>query len=359
MKKKLQAPGGVAAQFSDWCSPRRGISNPENQTNDVWSWLIQSRAWPHAAHEAVGIKKEQAPTWCFSRFGQSETRLSDGTIIYIGGEHEDSYDPDFYIYNDVVVVRPDGSVEIYGYPVDVFAPLDFHSATMFGDDIFIIGGQSLLKYRNPTNTPVYRLRLSDFSIHPVAVHGQAPCWLFEHEARLEDDRPVVICTGGQIAHQPTGRVVENLTTWAFDLDVKSWTSISTLSCKRWLLMREDESPNDLREIEEVAKPCRIPVLRKFAEKYRAKFAQRGHVVDPGLFFSRFSPPIPHCVLESDEYKVYRILIDGVVVRYVEDMFEIAVTVEGDLSPEKLVVLRQHGLDTYSRLEGVPYKCVML
>ncbi|KAJ4289991.1 hypothetical protein N0V88_006792 [Collariella sp. IMI 366227] len=46
----------------------------------------------------------QRPLFCFQRFGRTETRLPDGRIVYIAGEHEDFYDPDFYIYNDVVVV---------------------------------------------------------------------------------------------------------------------------------------------------------------------------------------------------------------------------------------------------------------
>lgn len=97
MKKKLQAPAAVVQQFSDWCIPRRGTTNPENQTNEVWSWLIQTRASPHAAHESARVGDKQSPGWCFDRFGQSETQLPDGTVIFIGGEHEDHYDPDFYI----------------------------------------------------------------------------------------------------------------------------------------------------------------------------------------------------------------------------------------------------------------------
>ena len=51
--------------------------------------------------------KYNGPTWCFSRFGQSETVLPDSSRVLIAGEHEDWYDPDFHIYNDVVVIRPD------------------------------------------------------------------------------------------------------------------------------------------------------------------------------------------------------------------------------------------------------------
>ncbi len=101
----------------------------------------------------------------------------------------------------------------------------------------------------------------------------------------------------------------------------------------------------------------------FTEKYRVKFEKRGHVVDANLFTLRFSPPMGHSVVvpdpESDEYRVHRILIDGVVVRYVEGYFEITVTVEGRLDFEKIKILLSHGLETYRNLEGVAYKTILL
>ena len=71
---------------------------------------------------------DAGPMWCFERFGQSTTPLGAVTVL-IGGEHEDHYDPDFHIYNDLVVIAPGGGTEIYGYPRSVFPPTDFHSAT--------------------------------------------------------------------------------------------------------------------------------------------------------------------------------------------------------------------------------------
>ena len=38
---------------------------------------------------------------------------------------------------------------------------------------------------------------------------------------------------------------------------------------------------------------------------------------------------------------------------------VAVTVEGDLSAEKIESIRQHGVKTYAKLEGVPYKSVAI
>ena len=76
--------------------------------NPVWEWLVRCRVSAYWANEEFNGPSsfEAGPCWCFRRFGQSKTELPDGRVVLIGGEHEDSYDPDFYIYNDVVVRGP-------------------------------------------------------------------------------------------------------------------------------------------------------------------------------------------------------------------------------------------------------------
>ena len=112
------------------------------------------------------------------------TTARDGRILLIAGEHEDYYDPDFYIYNDVVVRHPDGRIDIFGYPRDVFPPTDFHTATLVGNDIVIIGSLGYLEERKPATTPVTVLDLETFTISKVVTSGPAPGWIHYHEAPL-------------------------------------------------------------------------------------------------------------------------------------------------------------------------------
>src|SRR5262249_19817913 len=49
-------------------------------------------------------------------------------------------DPDFCIYKDVIVQWPANQIEIYGYPVEVFPPTDFRTATAIDGCIVIVGG---------------------------------------------------------------------------------------------------------------------------------------------------------------------------------------------------------------------------
>mmetsp|Transcript_31216 Transcript_31216/g.28392 ORF Transcript_31216/g.28392 Transcript_31216/m.28392 type:complete len:84 (+) Transcript_31216:264-515(+) len=82
----------------------------------------------------------------------TELELEDGKKLYISGEHEDSYDPDFLIYNDVIIQDKEGNITIYGYPKDVFPPTDFHTATRIGDDVYIIGNMGYMQERKFNET---------------------------------------------------------------------------------------------------------------------------------------------------------------------------------------------------------------
>lgn len=115
--------------FSEWRSPRFGESNPTCFDNVVWEWLIRSRISAYEATEEIKgpSPSDSGPTWCFERFGQSKTITPDGRTLYVGGEHKDHYDPDFYIYHDVVVMNPDDKIQIYGYPHNIFPQTDFHN----------------------------------------------------------------------------------------------------------------------------------------------------------------------------------------------------------------------------------------
>ncbi|MBZ0294397.1 MAG: hypothetical protein K8L99_17675, partial [Anaerolineae bacterium] len=147
---------------------RPGRADPEDITNDYRVAMVRSVATAWRARKRFddefqydegcpvpGVRRPDIP-WCFQRFGQSITLLPDGRRILIAGEHEDGYDSDFWIYNDVTVLHPDGRVQVFGYPDDVFEPTDFHTATLWGGCIWIVGGLGYTWQRDGS-IPVYRL----------------------------------------------------------------------------------------------------------------------------------------------------------------------------------------------------------
>lgn len=194
--------------------------NPTKEDRPFWKYMIaHGNTDAYSARQHLGIPyspNSPNPVFCFDRFGRTETRLPDGRIVFIGGEHEDHYDPDFFIYNDVVVVhrrdepehrlpwfnmytddmedaaggsrmtaesareaRPE-DIEIYRYPVEVFPPTDFHSATYYKEEgtgkeyIFIVGGLGYPGSVHREGTATYRLDLEDFSIRQMRTSGHEP-----------------------------------------------------------------------------------------------------------------------------------------------------------------------------------------
>ena len=82
-----------------------GTANPSDMDNPFWKFQAGPgglSAW--SARQTFGDKDHHFadpmnPEWCFIRNGSTVTKLPDGRIVCIGGEHEDHYDPDFCIYN--------------------------------------------------------------------------------------------------------------------------------------------------------------------------------------------------------------------------------------------------------------------
>lgn len=199
---------------------RAGTANPEPYLPAFWREQIRTMRSGYAAEVALAGKRDygapSVPVWCFDRFGQTATRLPDGRVVLIAGEHEDHYDPDFCIYADVTVVDGNGGVDHYIYPAEVFPPTDFHTATLLDDHILVIGSLGYQDQRREGETQVLRLNLDDFSIHPVPTTGDNPGWIHRHTAERKDRE--IHVTDGKV--EPGYR--DNDDTFVLDLDTFVW-----------------------------------------------------------------------------------------------------------------------------------------
>lgn len=202
-----------------------GKDNPQRMRIPFWEAMIRCGASACEARRRFMEKCDPGavPVWCAQRYGQTLTLLPDGRAVQIGGEHEDFYDPDFCIYNDVFVHEPRGSVAIYGYPTSVFPPTDFHTATLIGDSIYVIGSLGYQGSRHYGQTPVYKLNVHTLRMDRLDVGGESPGWIYKHRAVTV--RPDAIRVwGGKVV---TGTVSEesheeNLGSFVLDLDRLLW-----------------------------------------------------------------------------------------------------------------------------------------
>jgi hypothetical protein len=250
--------------------PRFGTANPERIQNEFWKWMIRGdgtaskEAGGEESSDRTGIVIEDGkirsamgayfvrqlfgvnsacgdgPIWTFNRFGATCTELPDGRIVCVGGEHEDFYDPDFCIYNDVVVLRPDGEIEIYGYPREIFPPTDFHTATLVADKLVIVGSVGYKRERSLGKTPVYGLDLSNYCISEIQTSGSMPGWISRHTAEV-DSYEVITVRGGRLfeGDQSNQRYVRNIEEYALDLRTTCWKRVSNRNWRQFSVWQKD------------------------------------------------------------------------------------------------------------------------
>jgi hypothetical protein len=257
--------------FEQQRRPRFGTANPERMQLAFWEWMIRgeesipaegegglaelgfimrdgklkSGYGPYRARDLfkVPLNRDDGPIWTFERYVRTRTELPDGRVVCIGGEHEDFYDPDFCIYNDVVVFGPKDEVEIYGYPKEVFPPTDFHTATCLADRIIIVGNLGYVNERRPDHTPVYALDLSEYHMSEINTSGQTPGWISEHEASL-DAHGVITIRGGKLIQQRDGEQQDerNFQDYALDVRSRTWERLTDRKCRRFLVRQQAGRP---------------------------------------------------------------------------------------------------------------------
>jgi len=233
--------------------------------------------------------------------GATHTELPDGRIVSVGGEHEDYYDPDFCIYNDVVVQGPADQIEIYGYPTEVFPPTDFHTATEVDGRMVIIGGLGYQQSRRPGHTPVYSLDLSNYRISEQRTTGENPGWIFKHQADLANG--MIKIWGGEVIQANGDKERYRRTLNEYTLDTMSWAWVRTTNrnWRQWSIRQEN-----------------------------------------GSFFIQDGRPKPEALLprnidyeraSCDAWNGARIIVEGVAVSLTVGVSFIDLIVEGDLSTE--------------------------
>jgi hypothetical protein len=345
--------------FLVWRSPRIGVSNPHQFSNPVWSWLARNpelSAYSANVHFNGPSSMLVGPCWSNQRFGQARVELPDGRTLAIGGEHEDSYDPDFYIYNDVAVHHPDGSVQIYGYSTDAFAPTDFHSATRVGDRVILVGNLGYSWLRKPEVTPVHVLHTDSFVMHRRDASGSTPGWISKHDAKLSPDGESMVVEGGErlVVIDDHQYFVENVDTWHLHLSTWTWTRLTEHPWQQWDVSREDRRTNRLFDISMLKYHFHgtgtfdLQQIERYKNLY-------GSLPDFTLYESLYRPPGAREEQASDSNypRVLRVVVNGVTVRYIESISTLRVVIEGTLPQPTIDAIIDDLLRKFAALEESP------
>ncbi len=351
-------------EFLKWRSPVRGKKNPQRMDNPLWHWCIrnpESSAYDVARAYDGPDSMGSGPCWCFDRMGQATIRLPDGRIVHVGGEHEDYYDPDFYIYNDVVVVDGD-KVQIFGYPESVFPPTDFHTGTHVNNDIILIGNLGYPDDRAAERIQVFRLKTESWQMVGLESTGDDPGWIHMHSAAYSSDENAITISGGL---RYGDRILENFDDYKLCLDSLVWTKLTDRKWDRWILEREDgeasqlwaiRSSSQMRDVgfsmedqfKEMASNVPVEELSELFPKVSSD--QMDQIKT--LYQSPFSVEV--AVGDEEIDSRYRLEADGVTVRFDEELYGITMTVEGRLSRDKINAILSSLQARLSAVEGIGF-----
>ena len=202
-----------------------GSRNPEEVDHAFWREMVRTGMPAYAAYDEFGTgdRDFSGPAiWSFDRFGMSTTPLPDGRWVQVAGEHEDSYDVDFLIYNHVFVHDGSGGLRIFTYPESVFPPTDFHTATLAGDTIILIGNLGYPQDRVVGQTQVLRLDLQTFAIERIETTGEAPGWINGHREQLAEGR--IIISGGVVWDGSNLKPIDGA--YSLSLESFAWTKLT-------------------------------------------------------------------------------------------------------------------------------------
>lgn len=324
--------------------------NPTNLTNPYWQWLVKNDV---SAYDLNRLEPTQdyEPLWSVGRMGQSSTLLPDGREILIGGEFEDYYNPLFCIYNDVIVKHPDGKIEIFGYPRHIFAPTDFHTATLVGDTIWLIGSAGYPDERDFSQTSVYKLNIHSYRIEKVETRNSMG-WVCRHSATFKDNQ--IIVTGGEILQAENLPMRENFDEWALNLKTLIWKNISKKNWQCFYVGRKDGNCLLLDDYRTLISYQDKPENEFYQKAFETIRQDTGNNPNLSVFSQLYSPPIDHEIDESEQaYDTFTIFVDAIKVRYKTDWQYIQVYVEGVLPPHKLELLQENLRHKLSKLENYP------
>jgi hypothetical protein len=187
-----------------------------------------------------------------------------------------------------------GQIEIYGYPKDAFPPTDFHTATVVGNQIVLVGCLGYKNERRFGHTPVYRLDLSSYRITEAETSGEMPGWIFVHS------EGTIVVRGGEVIQEHNGeqRYRRNAEDYELDLNSGVWRRLSNRKWRQFSIRAADKKTFGLKR-----RPSPKALLPSGDE---------------------------YSVVAADEWNCARILIGGVPVSVCVGHFYVEIIVEGEL-----------------------------
>lgn len=306
MAMDVDIPTISEQEYGMWMGARRGTEHAQLVSNRYWhaSILGQYHKFEQAQEDWwMKNKRYATPQWHFCRFGHTETLLPNCSLFLIAGEFEDWYDPDFYIYNDVIEWQLGKLPEIYCYPSTDFPPTDFHTTVSVdnGNRLIIIGSLGYHDERDEDHIQVLQLDVSSRRIEKIKCIGDDPGWMDSVDASVRSDGKILVKDGWKRCSSTLVNVEE----YVLDPNTWKWEQLTNRNWHRIVISRKD------------SKDITSSILYEILDNLSMDF-----VFMDKLYWSR-----------SETF--YRIRVEGIVMTMTKRYPCVLIIVEGDFSTSRI------------------------
>jgi len=212
-----------------------------------------------------------------SRWGANRVELSDGRVVWSGGQYEDSYDPLFCIFNDILVEHPSGRApELFTYPREVFPPTDNHACVEADGYLYLFGNQGYPEDRTPDRVQVLRLNLTTYAMERLRTDGWSPPWLIGQRMKVDDAGEQTL----DLRHGMTLVAGESLK-WK----ESGYPEVHFNGVPFGLLVKRDEIPVEIADIEDMPTGADATVSEENSDSLNERFQVRYNAfreLQPGM-----------------------------------------------------------------------------
>jgi hypothetical protein len=206
-------------------------------------------------------------------------------------------------------------------------------------------------------TQVMELMLDTFAIRLIAATGESPGWIHRHSATLSDDGKFIVISGGLVDIDGSTSLYENIDEWALNLSNWSWTRKTQRNWQRWVYVRKDRKRNKIWNIRQALWCRNVKWEEDLATEMQRLSSDIGYEPNLDIVPSLYCPDssFNELTTEDDEHGVFRIEVDGIVVRFKENGFSIQAIVEGVLSDNRVQALKASVLEKLALLENTEWE----
>ena len=211
---------------------------------------------------------------------------------------------------------------------------------------------------NKRETQVLQLMLDNFAIHKINAFDASPGWIHGHRAVLSDDGQSITVSGGVIDPSSAERSLkENVDEWVLDLGSWTWTRGTDRNWQQWTFRRTDRKHSQLWNLRQAIWMRDMQWKEDLAKEMQRLEVKIGRTPDLDLipFLYRPDDSVTQLPRDEDQHNVFRVLVDGVVVRFTEERHLVRAMVEGRLSHERLQALQESVRNKLSKVEGATWE----